>query len=154
MALSGVTNLHTNTSVYYSRWRPGNTPCYLLQCPHSALYSTALQQLNWTKTHTISPTFQGNTKVTPRGVTWLFPSVTWLTVYSVGLVDIRQWTRYHQNSTKIAIRKLDDCRIILEFFKRKYNKYKNTYLKKWMALILYNRRFMKLVFLAVWKKLL
>ena len=28
----------------------------LLLCPHSALYSTALQQLNWTKTHTISPT--------------------------------------------------------------------------------------------------
>ena len=54
---------------------PGNTPCYLLQCPHSALYITALQQLNWTKTHTISPTFQG--------VSWLFPSVTWLTVYSV-----------------------------------------------------------------------
>ena len=27
---------------------------------------TALQQLNHTKTHTISPTFQGNTKVIPR----------------------------------------------------------------------------------------
>ena len=28
------------------------------------------------KTHTISSTFQGNLQVTPRGVTWRFPSVT------------------------------------------------------------------------------
>ena len=42
-----------------------------------------LLQLNWTKTHTISSTFQGNLQVTPQGVTWRLPSVTWLTVFSV-----------------------------------------------------------------------
>ena len=54
------------------------TPLAIYSNVHTvdALHSTALQQLNYTKTHTISPTFQGNTKVTPRGVTWLFPSVT------------------------------------------------------------------------------
>ena len=40
------------------------------------------------KTHTISSTFLGNLQVTPRGVTWRLPSVTWLTVYSVCLLFI------------------------------------------------------------------
>ena len=40
---------------------------------------------NWTKTQTILPTIQGNTQVTSRGVTWVLPSLTWSTVYSVVL---------------------------------------------------------------------
>ena len=55
-----------------------------------------LLQLNWTKTHTISFTFQGNTKATPRGVTWLFPSVTWLTVYSVVCGRPHRWLMYQK----------------------------------------------------------
>ena len=79
----GASFFYYYSSIALGNLHPGNTPHYLCQCPHSAIDSSTLQQLKYTKTHTISPTFQGNTEITPRGVTWLFPSVTWLTVYSV-----------------------------------------------------------------------
>ena len=72
----GASFFYYYSSIALGNLHPGNTPHYLCQCPHSAIDSSTLQQLKYTKTHTISPTFQGNTEITPRGVTWLFPSVT------------------------------------------------------------------------------
>ena len=44
------------------------------------------------KTLTKKATFPGNTQVTPRDVTWMLPSVTWSTVYSVFIEFLRQIT--------------------------------------------------------------
>ena len=79
--------------------------CYILQCTitigKEGCYlgvTLVLPSTTATKTHTISPTFQENTKVTHRGVTWLLPSVTWLMVYSVGHILFWQyWLFYRQN---------------------------------------------------------
>ena len=59
----------------------GARTVFTLHCPHNrpATHGTSKHCIAIAKveeTQTISPTLQRNTKVTPWGVTWFFPSVT------------------------------------------------------------------------------